>query len=204
MADATATVNNNRTPGFSTPGRVMAATLIAAGLGFVSTLPTWIHAEISTVLETSTLEISGADAASAVSALALVALAGAIAVRIAGPVLKKVVSALVALVGVGIMMSTAGVLLDPIGAAVTEVSAATGTTAPANTYELTHMPWMAIAAGLLITLCGVWAFVASSRWAVVRKYDRSAARAQRVAAADEPDDIDTWDSLSEGVDPTDR
>lgn len=193
----------DRKPKFSTPGRVMAASLLAAGLAFASTLPIWIRAEVTTVLETTTLEISGADAASAVSALALVALAAAIAVRITGPKLRKIVSALMVLVGLGIAISALGVYSNPQTAAATEVSAATGTTAAANSYVVTMMPWLAVAGGLLVAACGVWAFFASSHWAVGRKYDRSAARAQRVSTADEVDDIDAWDSLSEGHDPTD-
>lgn len=194
----------DRRPGFSTPGRVMAAGLLAAGAAFASALPVWMRAEVSTVLETSTLDISGADAAPAVTALALVAVAGAVAVRIAGPLVRRLVAALVALAGVGIVVNALGVVADPQGAAVTEVSAATGTTAPANSYVLTVMPWLAVVAGVLVVLAGLWAFVVAPRWAVGRKYDRSAARAARLASAEEPDDIDTWDSLSEGEDPTDR
>lgn len=194
----------DKKPHFSNPGRVMGASLLAAGLAFASTLPIWIRAEVTTVLETTTLEISGADAASAVSALALVALAAAIAVRITGPKLKKIVSALMVLVGLGIAVSAVGVYRNPQAAAATEVSAATGTTAAANSYLVTMMPWLAVAGGLLVVACGVWAFFASSHWAVGRKYDRVAARAQRISATDEVDDIDAWDSLSEGQDPTDR
>ncbi|MDO4898616.1 MAG: Trp biosynthesis-associated membrane protein [Rothia sp. (in: high G+C Gram-positive bacteria)] len=195
---------SNRTPGFSTPGRVMLASLLAAGAAFGSTLPVWIRAEVTTVVETRTLEISGADAASAVSALALVALAAAIAVRITGPRLKKLVSLIMALVGGGIAVSAFNVYQNPQAAAFSEVSSATGTTAAANFYELTPMPWLAVAAGALVALCGIWAFFASSRWAVGRKYDRAAARAQRVRTDEDVDDIDTWDALSDGIDPTDR
>lgn len=194
----------DKKPNFSTPGRVMGASLLAAGLAFASTLPIWIRAEVTTVLETTTLEISGADAASAVSALALVALAAAIAVRFTGPKLKKVVSALMVLVGLGIAVSAVGVYRNPQAAAATDVSAATGTTAAANSYLVTIMPWLAVVGGLLVIACGVWAFFASSYWAVGRKYDRAAARAQRISTVDEVDDIDAWDSLSEGQDPTDR
>lgn len=191
-------------PSFSSPGRVMLASLLAAGAAFASTLPVWIRAEVTTVLETSTLEISGADAASAVSALSLVAFAAAIAIRITGPKLKKFVSALMTLVGAGIAVSALGVYRNPQAAASSEVSAATGTTAAANFYEVTALPWLAVTAGVLVVLCGIWAFVASSGWTVGHKYDRSAARAQRVKTAAEVDDIDAWDSLSEGIDPTDR
>lgn len=190
------------------PTRVVIGSMLAAGLGFASTLSTWIRAEVTTVLDTSVIDISGADAASTVSALALVALVASVALRIAGPRLRKILSVLMIVAGLGLAISAYGVYSDPQVAAASQVSAATGTTAAANSYELTAMPWVGVCAGVLVVLCGVWAFVASSQWQSGRKYDRSNStqvRAGREENPDEnPDDIDTWDSLTAGEDPTDR
>lgn len=190
------------------PTRVVVGSMLAAGLGFASTLSTWIRAEVTTVLDTSVIDISGADAASTVSALALVALVASVALRIAGPRLRKILSVLMIVAGLGLAISAYGVYSDPQVAAASQVSAATGTTAAANSYELTAMPWVGVCAGVLVVLCGVWAFVASSQWQSGRKYDRSNStqvRSGREENPDEnPDDIDTWDSLTAGEDPTDR
>lgn len=191
-------------PGWAKPSRVMAGSMLAAGLGFASTLSTWIRAEVTTVIDTSVIDVSGADAASTVSALALVALVASVALRIAGPRLRKILAVLIVGAGLGLAVAAYSVQADPQASAAAQVSAATGTTAAANAYELTAMPWLGLAAGLLIALCGIWAFVASSQWKSGRKYDRSAGRQGSAPRDENPDEIDTWDSLTAGDDPTDR
>lgn len=191
-------------PGWAKPSAVMAGSMLAAGLGFASTLPTWIRAEVTTVIATHVIDISGAQAASTVSALALVALVASVALRIAGARLRKLLALLIVLAGAGVAVAAFGVQADPVSAAAAQVSAATGTTAAANSYELTAMPWLGIVAGSLIALCGFWAFVASSLWKSGRKYDRAARRDSRIEHETNPDEIDTWDSLTAGDDPTDH
>ena len=189
-------------PGWAQPARVLLGAMAVSAAAFLTTLPTWIRAEVSTVVSTSTLDISGADAGSTVSALALVALVASVALRIAGPKLRKVLALLLVGVGLGLAVAAFGVNADPQAASMAQVSAMTGTNAPANSYAVTAMPLLATVCGVLVALAGVWAFVATSHWKTGRKYDRSAARAARVASAEETDEIDAWDSLSEGKDPT--
>lgn len=189
-------------PGWAKPARVMLGSMAVSAAAFLTTLPTWIRAEVSTVVATSTLDISGADAGPTVSALALVALVASVALRIAGPKLRKVLALLLVGVGVGLAVAAFGVHADPQAASMAQVSAMTGTNAPADSYEVTALPLLSAVFGVLVALAGVWAFVATSHWKTGRKYDRSAARAARVASAEETDEIDAWDSLSEGKDPT--
>lgn len=189
-------------PSWAKPARVMLGSMAVSGVAFLTTLPTWIRAEVSTVVATSTLDISGADAGPTVSALALVALVASVALRIAGPKLRKVLALLLVGVGVGLAVAAFGVHADPQAASMAQVSAITGTNAPADSYEVTVLPLLSAAFGVLVALAGVWAFVATSHWKTGRKYDRSAARAARLASAEETDEIDAWDSLSEGKDPT--
>lgn len=189
-------------PGWAKPARVMLGAMAVSAAAFLTTLPTWIRAEVSTVVSTSTLDISGADAGPTVSALALVALVASVALRIAGPKLRKVLALLLVGVGLGLAVAAFGVNADPQAASMAQVSAMTGTNAPANSYAVTALPLLATVCGALVALAGMWAFVATSHWKTGRKYDRSAARAARVASAEETDEIDAWDSLSEGKDPT--
>lgn len=189
-------------PGWAKPARVMLGSMAVSAAAFLTTLPTWIRAEVSTVVATSTLDISGADAGPTVSALALVALVASVALRIAGPKLRKVLALLLVGVGVGLAVAALGVHADPQAASMAQVSAITGTNAPADSYEVTALLLLSAAFGVLVALAGLWAFVATSHWKTGRKYDRSAARAARVASAEETDEIDAWDSLSEGKDPT--
>ncbi|WP_237209307.1 Trp biosynthesis-associated membrane protein [Rothia nasimurium] len=189
-------------PGWAKPARVMLGSMAVSAAAFLTTLPTWIRAEVSTVVATSTLDISGADAGPTVSALALVALVASVALRIAGPKLRKVLALLLVGVGVGLAVAAFGVHTDPQAASMAQVSAITGTNAPADSYEVTALPLLSAVFGLLVALAGAWSFVATSHWKTGRKYDRSAARAARLASAEETDEIDAWDSLSEGKDPT--
>ncbi|MDY6050963.1 MAG: Trp biosynthesis-associated membrane protein [Rothia sp. (in: high G+C Gram-positive bacteria)] len=202
QAPATEASPTRPVPGWAAPARVMLGCLAVAAAAFVATLPTWVRTQVSTVVSTSTLHISGADAAPTVSALALVALVASVALRIAGPKLRKVLALALVGVGVGLAVAAFGVHADPQAASMAQVSAITGTNAPADSYEVTVLPLLSAAFGVLVALAGVWAFVATSHWKTGRKYDRSAARAARVASAEETDEIDAWDSLSEGKDPT--
>lgn len=202
QAPAEARAATRPVPGWAKPARVMLGSLAVSAAAFFTTLPVWIRAEVTTVVSTSTLDISGADAAPAVSALALVALVASVAVRIAGPKLRKILALLLAGAGLGLAVAAFGVNADPQAASIAQVSAITGTNAPAQAYELTALPLLAVAAGVLVALAGVWALVATSYWKTGRKYDRSAARTARLASADAPDEIDAWDALSEGQDPT--
>lgn len=189
-------------PGWAQPTRVMLGSLAVSAAAFLTTLPTWIRAEVSTVVSTSTLEISGADAASTVSALALVALVASLALRLAGPLVRKLLALVLVGAGLGLALAAVGVNADPQAASLAQVSALTGTNAPANSYELTSLPLLAAACGALLALVGGWAFAATSYWRTGGKYDRSAARAARLAQTQRPDAIDAWDSLTEGKDPT--
>ena len=127
-------------PGWAKPARVLLGAMAVSAAAFLTTLPTWIRAEVSTVVSTSTLDISGADAGSTVSALALVALVASVALRIAGPKLRKVLALLLVGVGLGLAVAAFGVNADPQAASMAQVSAMTGTNAPANSYAVTAMP----------------------------------------------------------------
>lgn len=185
--------------GWRSPARVMLILLAAAGAAFGTTLATWISAQVTTVLGQQTLEISGADAAPAVSALALVAVAAAIALRIATPKVRYVIAAITVLAGIGMALSAVTVLGDPAAAVITQTSAATGTTDTSGDYSVSFFPWLALVAAILVSASGIWAAYASRNWPLKRKYERAAQ-----AMDEDMDDIDTWDSLSEGNDPTDR
>ncbi|HEY4614274.1 MAG TPA: Trp biosynthesis-associated membrane protein, partial [Citricoccus sp.] len=95
-----------------------------------------------------------------------------------------------------------------------QVSAATGTTAEAASYAVTAWPWVTLAAGVLLAACGVVVLVAGRGWRENRRYDRRAAAGAAgtgasgaVGAPETPgsgpvDEIDAWDELTRGEDPT--
>lgn len=186
--------------GMKSPGRVMSLCLLTAAATFATTLPTWINASVSNVLGEQTLLVAGKDASAAVSALAIVAVVASVVLRIAGAKVRLLIAALMVLSGVAIIASAWAVLQNPAQASLATTSMVTGTTELAGEFELTIWPWLTIACAAFFTLASAWAAYASRYWPVKRKYDRAAV-AQDI---DDMDEIDTWDSLSAGEDPTDR
>lgn len=178
----------------------MVLSLAAAAATFATTLPEWISATVPTVLGDQTLSVTGKDASAAVTALAIVAVVGSVVLRISGPKVRLVIAALMALCGVGIAISSYGAIQNPAQASLSTTSAVTGTNDLSGTFTIRAWPWVAIALAVVLVLTSVWAGIASRSWPNKRKYERHI-----VTAADEDlDEIDTWDSLSAGIDPTER
>ncbi|MFW0179169.1 Trp biosynthesis-associated membrane protein [Rothia sp. P7208] len=172
-------------------------TLICAGITFGATLPSWIDIRINTALIASTVQVAGSEAAPAVSSLSLVALAGMLVIRLASTRIARIVAILLSLTGIGMCASIISVLLDPTSASTTPVGKATGLSQVAADYTITFWPWVSCLGAILITLLGLYLFLALAHWPKKRKYDRTTQ-----PVTDEIDDIDTWDSLSAGNDPT--
>lgn len=181
---------------------VVLGTLVAALALFACSAATWVSAAVATALEPVTVAVAGSDAAPAVTALGLVAAAGALAVAISGRVLRAVVAAVVLLAGLGALAATAAVLADPTGAAQTTVGESTGLINAGGDYALTVWPWLAAAAAGLVALCGAWALVAGRGWTAGRRYERAGTEPAPVRDPRPGDEIDSWDALTEGRDPT--
>lgn len=182
---------------YTQPGRVMLMALIPAALAFGSSLTTWITVQAHTSINNSQVKVTGADAAPAVTSLALVALAATLALRIAGPKVRWLICAMMAVTGVALAWAALAVVTDPAAASMTEVGKATGVVGLGADYHLSAWPWFAAACGVLYLLAALWAVYASRGWAARTKYERHV-----VADHEDMDEIDTWDSLTAGHDPT--
>lgn len=176
--------------------------VLAALAVFGTTTQTWIHVAVGQgEVAQSDLDIPGSKAAVAVSALALVALAGALATSIAGKVARIVTTAIVFLGAAGIVAVVLGILADPAAAAMTEVGAATGIEGQGSNATTTIFPVLAIVAAVVLGVAALLVLWFGQSWSVRTKYD--AAKAAPAGASAEPvDEIDRWDQLSRGEDPT--
>lgn len=184
-------------------GRVILTSLLVPILAFVTTLFPWIHANVSSVMSQVDVDVKGTDAAPAVSALGLVALAGVVAVRIAGKVLRAVICAVIALAGAGTAISALTAALNPQDAAMTKVGEATGTNGPGGSYVVTVWPWLTFVLGLATIVVALWLWWSSRQWKTTsRRYERESQHSVQKGDNPHADDIDTWDSLTEGEDPT--
>ena len=182
------------------PGLVLLAGLAVAALAFSTTLFPWVQAHVNGVLGEQNLDITGSRAAPAVSALAMVALAAPLAARIAPQLLRYVIALVSIGSGVGIIFSALSVVMNPADAVVTETSKVTGTVASTGAYDVTVWPWISCISGFLIMCVGLWTLVVARHWQGGRKYDRTVSNMQE--APGEVDNMDAWDLLSRGEDPT--
>ncbi|WP_269936738.1 Trp biosynthesis-associated membrane protein [Arthrobacter sp. HY1533] len=191
-----------RVPAWQRKSTLILLAVVAALAVFGTTTQTWIHVAISPgEVATTDLDIPGSKAAVAVSALALVALAGSLATTIAGKVARNVTAAIVFLSAVGIIAVVLGILADPATAAMTEVGAATGIEGQPSNATTTLFPVLAAVAAAVLALAALLVLFLGRGWNVRSKYD--AAKAAPVGGKDQPmDEIDRWDSLSRGEDPT--
>lgn len=205
---------------------VVFAGVLGGIAGLAMSTRTWIHVVPAPgAINVQEFDVSGQDAATAVAALAVVVLAGSVAAAIAGRLARWIIAVLVLLSGLGIAASALTALSDPVAASVSKVGAAAGTMRIQGDYQVTFWPWLTVAIGVWIMASAIWLAVAGRRWKTSRKYtpatvaatgeagDSPASASASAAAtggdpAPEPhesavlDEIDGWDSLSRGEDPT--
>ncbi|MEC5181312.1 Trp biosynthesis-associated membrane protein [Arthrobacter sp. CG_A4] len=147
------------------------------------------------------LQVQGSKAATTVTALALVALAGGLAASIAGRMARWIITAIILLAAAGIVGAAAIVLGDPQAAAQGSVAAATGITGSNAQVGVTVFPALAVVIGSLLGLSALAIVPAGRYWRARTKYDAAAA-GTAVSPAGPSDEIDSWDRLSRGDDPT--
>jgi uncharacterized membrane protein (TIGR02234 family) len=197
---------------------------------FGATTQTWITVnldpdQLGQAGGQNTLPVQGSKAATAVTALAVVALAGGLAASIAGRIARILITAIIILASAGIITAAATVLSDPLSAAQGSIAAATGITGGSADVRVTAFPVLAVVAGALLGLGALLIIPAGRYWKVRTKYDVAAGRAAAgtggaaagaatdstatsAAAGGVPapagpvDEIDSWDRLSQGDDPT--
>lgn len=188
-------------PLWARKANVVLAMAILALAVFGTTTQTWINVRLDpTAAANADLHVQGSKAATAVTALALVALAGGLASSIAGKVSRWIIASIIVLASAGIIVAAVTVLADPLGAAQGTIAATTGISGGQAAASSTVFPVLAVVAAGLLALCGGLLPLAGRRWKARTKYD-VASRAAR-AGSGPVDEIDSWDSLSRGEDPT--
>lgn len=182
---------------------------IAAGVIILGTgAQAWIESTGVSGLATTSVTTTGNEAAAVVPAMGLVGLAAGIALSMARRIGRWVAGVLLILAGLTAGLSAVYAVLDPAAAAQTQVSATSGTTADAASYVLTVWPCLTLVGGVLLLLCGLAVLVFGRGWSVSRRHESPAAAGTASSTAPGPDaqegldEIDAWDELSRGQDPT--
>lgn len=174
---------------------------------FGTTTQTWLTVHLDpaqlgqAVNSQDGLQVQGSKAATTVTALALVALAGGLAASIAGRIARWIITAIIVLASVGIVTAAVTVMTDPLAAAQGSIAAATGITGSSVQVSVSAFPALAVVSGVLLGLGALLIIPAGRHWKARTKYD--AAAAGTAGATEGPaDEIDSWDRLSRGDDPT--
>jgi hypothetical protein len=191
----------------TTQVQVVAALALAV---FGTTTQTWLTVHLDptqlgqAVNSQDGLQVQGSKAATTVTALALVALAGGLAASIAGRIARWIITAIILLAAAGIVGAAAVVQADPLAAAQGSIAAATGISGSSVQVGVTAFPALAVVAGCLLGLAALAIVPAGRYWKARTKYDTAAtgAGAGTAAAPGPADEIDSWDRLSRGDDPT--
>lgn len=178
---------------------------LAGAAALIAGSQTWVSFMLDGTHSVET--VTGHAANAALTPVAVALIAAALALTIAGRVFRRVLGALVALLGAGLAALSGGVIADPLGAAGTRITELTGIAGGAAGSEVlwsdvSAWGWVSALAGALAVLLGMVVLLLSGRWgAAGRKYDASPK--VREASTGAPDRILDWDSLSEGTDPSD-
>ncbi|WP_461189917.1 Trp biosynthesis-associated membrane protein [Arthrobacter sp. Z4-13] len=195
------------TPAWARKSTLVLLVAVLALAVFGTTTQTWITVALDpnqvgqAGAAQTALEVQGSKAATAVTALALVALAGGLAAAIAGRIARWIITAIIVLASAGIVAAAATVLTNPLAAAQGAIAAATGITGSQAEVAVTAFPVLAVVAGCLLALAALLIIPAGRHWKTRTKYDAPAA-GSTAAVAGPVDEIDSWDRLSRGDDPT--
>ena len=195
------------TPAWARKSTLVLLVAVLALAVFGTTTQTWITVTLDpdqvgqAGSAQTALEVQGSKAATTVTALALVALAGGLAAAIAGRIARWIIIAIIVLASAGIVGAAATVLADPLAAAQGSIAAATGVTGNTAEVSVTAFPAIAVAVGVLLALGALLIIPAGRHWKSRTKYD-ARATGGAAATAGPVDEIDSWDRLSRGDDPT--
>ncbi|MFP3579361.1 Trp biosynthesis-associated membrane protein [Arthrobacter sp. fls2-241-R2A-200] len=198
---ATVTSRSTKAPRWARKSMLVLAITVLAIAVFGASTQTWIEVQLDPAgASSSALHVQGNKAATAVTALALVALAGGLAASIAGRVARWIIAALITLSAVGIVAAVISVLVNPLGAAQGSIAGATGVSGGQANVAPTAYPVIALVAGVLLAIIAVVLPLAGRYWKSRTKYDAGPAGAGPTSGP--VDEIDSWDRLSRGEDPT--
>lgn len=173
---------------------------IASVLILVSTALTWLTATgLPDTAAANEVSLSGGEMASTIRSMGLVGVAGGVAATIAKGWVRGLIGAVIFGAGIIALIGAVLALSNPASAAAPALAEYTGTTDPATGYSVGFAVWMALAGAVLLVISSLALLLFSPGWEdskTSKKYSRGESAAQN------PDEIDMWDDLSDGEDPT--
>ncbi|MFD1720977.1 Trp biosynthesis-associated membrane protein [Amnibacterium endophyticum] len=172
--------------------------LVALG-GFAVLVSTRTFAVVTVPGLARPVEVAGSQAAPALAPLGLACLALAGALTIAGPVVRRVLGAVLVLLGAAEVLLLVPLAADPASGVLGAVSTATGLVGAADG-AVAGSGWAAAGTvgGVLAAAVGVVVLIRAGRWSTGGRRFRK----QDAAVVRSTDPIAEWDALTRGGDPT--
>ncbi|MFF1879191.1 Trp biosynthesis-associated membrane protein [Leifsonia sp. NPDC058230] len=188
--------------------------VIGSGLVLLASTQSWFSVVLTPAGgHTGALIVQGSAAAPALTALSLAGLALAAALAIAGPVFRIVLAVLGLLLGASVLLSAFTALGDPVQAASSAITSATGVSGDASIARLVARvdtqvwPSIAIVGGFVLILGGVAVLVTGRLWpGASKRYETrfedqssgGAGEADAAADADASDDAEARAAAENG------
>mgnify|MGYP002737665171 FL=1 len=179
--------------------------LLGGVLALIGSTQTWVTATGFEATHINSVQLSGQEASPVITAMALVIVAAGAALSIARHIGRWIIGIVIVLAALTMGWVTLNVVTNPLGAVAPKIAETTGTTGVEQivpNIEVSLLPWLTVIGALIGAVGGVIALIAGRRWPVgkTKKYDVGAQ--QRTEREGPLDEIDTWDELSRGEDPT--
>ncbi|MFL6238445.1 MAG: Trp biosynthesis-associated membrane protein [Actinomycetes bacterium] len=188
---------------------VVVLDLVGAVMVLLSVSRTWAHAVVAvsgSPQAPQTADLAGRSVAPLVAALGMVALAAVIALLATRGWWRVVVGAVLAVVGALIIGSTALTSATDVrhGSALRDKVSTAVLRDARSSVELRPWRHVAAAGGLLVVAAGLLAAARGRSWSGMgRRFDApTAAPSPAPVAAEAPSQVDLWDQLERGQDPT--
>lgn len=212
---------------FSRRNTVLLA-ILGGVLSVISVTQTWVTATDIPSLTATDVTLRGQDASPVVGAMALVAVASAVVMSMVHSLGRVIIG--IAMIFLGVLMSwaTIAVLADPLRHAQQQMAESVGVANIEGTISVSSITYLALVGAVLVFCAGIIAVSAGRNWSTKasKKYTRATvesaagvypvpttgtkppgkkatAEAHIPATSDETlDEIDAWDELTRGEDPT--
>lgn len=179
--------------------------LLGGVLALIGATQTWVTATGFEAAHIDHVQLSGQEASPVITAMALVTIAAGAALSIARRIGRWLIG-IITICGASMMAwATVTVITNPYAAVAPKVAETTGTTGieeGATQLDVSLLPWLTVIGAVIGVVGGLLTLVAGRHWPVgkTKKYDMDVSKARDDGGP--LDEIDTWDELSRGEDPT--
>ncbi len=192
------------------PTRSMTVLILLLGgvVALIGATQTWVTATGFEAAHVDLVQLSGQEASPVITAMALVSIAAGAALSIARKIGRWIIGVLAILAAVTVGWTTINVIANPLDAVALKIAETTGTTGfdeLGAQLDVSALPWLTVAGAVIVLIGGLVVLIVGPRWPVgkTKKYDVGEPQQQQRADRDgRLDEIDTWDELSRGEDPT--